>query len=155
MAFLGPDLLHIIASLPLVDLKNIVVIFGLFFSFFLFISKTTSLPPRRFSSELSVLRAWKEGFTQIYFILIFFEHSWVTTRGFQPNRGTQVPHGGFHMSPFIFVFVFVFSLFFCFFLLQGLGGLEAETLYTTITVLMMLLMNSRMMELLGLPTLLH
>lgn len=31
-------------------------------------------------------------------------------RGFQPNDGTQAPHGGFHLSPYFFISLFSFSL---------------------------------------------
>jgi len=88
--------------------------------------------------------ASKEVFTHssFYFSSIFLKHPWTASRGFQPNSGTQVPHGGFHPSLFIFFSFSFFYFFSFFFLLQGLGGVEAETCSTTITILLMLLKNS-------------
>lgn len=64
----------------------------------LFFLKTTSLPLRGFHPSCFPW-APQERFSPID---IFFLHHWANPRGFQPNSGTQVPHGGFHLSLLIF-----------------------------------------------------
>lgn len=75
----------------------------LLFSFFL---KTSRAPKGGFHPNFLPWVPPREFFTKGYYSLFLFFFLLTSLgrlrRGFQPNDGTQAPHGGFHLSPYFF-----------------------------------------------------
>lgn len=114
-------LLHVVLLQTCNAIKN-----NFFLLSFLFL-KTTRVPQRGFHLNFLPWAPPREVLTQRSYSFPFFsllkslDH---LKRGFQPNDGTQVPHGGFQLSPYFFLFF-----------LQWVGEVEAKTCSTTITIL--------------------
>ena len=105
-------LLHCLSRPPTNDNY---IFFSLFLFFFCFFVLKQLGHLREVFTLAICSRCLKEGFHPriflfsflVFFLFFpFFLHHWAASRGFQPKDGTQVPHGGFHRSPYSFFFFF-------------------------------------------------
>lgn len=115
--------------------------FHFFFSLFLLFLKDTQVTSKEVSKLFSCPRCLKGGFHPGILLFSFFTLG-LPQGGFQPKIWPHVPHRGFHLGPLLFFLFFISSFFKNKSSLQEFGELQVETLPSTFTSLIMVLMNS-------------